>query len=49
MVGGGVTLKAGVKPQIVIMPNLNSLYSGTAGVSINAVVDELHGLAERGW
>ena len=47
MVKGGVVLKAGVRPQIVLMPNLNSLYEGD--VTVDAVVDEMHTLVDRGW
>lgn len=40
MLRGGATLKAQIRPQIVIMPNLLSLYeSGKAGV--DAVTDAL--------
>jgi len=49
MIHGGVVLKAGVRPQIVIMPNLNSLYQGGEGVAVDAVVDELYSLVDRGW
>ena len=49
LVRGGVVLKAGVRPQVVIMPNLNSLYDGGDGLAIDTVVDELHTLVERGW
>jgi hypothetical protein len=49
MLRGGVTLKTGMTPQIVIMPNLNSLYSGTSGVGLDAVTDALHDLVGRGW
>ena len=49
MIHGGVVLKAGVRPQIVIMPNLNSLYQGDEGVAVDAVVDELYSLVDRGW
>ena len=49
MVRGGVTLKAGLRPQVVIMPNLNSLYTGGEQVGLDAVTDELHALVDRGW
>ena len=43
----GVITKANLEPQIVIMPNLLSLYNVTGG--IDAVADEYAILAERGW
>lgn len=42
----GVQLKASLKHQIVIMPNLLSLYSD---VGVHAVADELDDMLKRGW
>ena len=49
MIRGGVTFKAGLSPQVVIMPNLLSLYAAGEGIGLDAVTDELHALADRGW
>ena len=43
----GVRTKAELEPQIVIMPNLFSLYECAGGV--DAVVDELNVLGGKGW
>lgn len=49
MLTGGVVLKAGINSQVVIKPNLLSLYSAGEGVGLDAVVDELHSLVGRSW
>ena len=51
MLKGGVTFKTNLTPQIVIMPNLMSLYEEAdgGGASLDAVTDALHALVERGW
>ena len=46
MVRHGVVIKAQLEPQIVICPNLLSLYDG---VGIDAVAEEMEALRERGW
>ena len=49
MIRYGVVIKADLPPQIVICPNLLSLYDDAGGVGIDAVTEELGELIDRGW
>ena len=51
MIRGGVTFKTSLAPQIVIMPNLLSLYDEATdeGFGLDAVTDALYELVDRGW